>query len=83
MKNVHVHVQNARVHDYTETHSRCSASLQTQTGKKMKTANFKKLLLSIKDKDMQQHRELINEAFESWKGNLEQLDDVCVIGVRI
>ena len=24
-----------------------------------------------------------DEAFEKWRGNLEQLDDVCVIGVKI
>ena len=27
--------------------------------------------------------ELIDEAFETWKGEYEQLDDVCVIGVRV
>ena len=25
----------------------------------------------------------INEIFEQWKGGFEQLDDVCLIGVRI
>ncbi len=54
-----------------------------EKGKKMKTANFKKLLLNIKDENMQKQKELIDEAFESWKGDLEQLDDVCVIGVRV
>jgi serine phosphatase RsbU (regulator of sigma subunit) len=52
-------------------------------GKKLKTANFKKLLLSIQKENMQKQKELIDEAFESWKGNIEQLDDVCVIGVKI
>ncbi len=54
-----------------------------EQGKKMKTANFKKLLLSIKDENMEQQKQFIDQAFESWKGELEQLDDVCVIGVRI
>ncbi len=54
-----------------------------EKGKKMKTANFKKLLLSIQNENMQKQRELINRAFEDWKGDIEQLDDVCVIGVRI
>ncbi|MDF1672287.1 MAG: tetratricopeptide repeat protein [Vicingaceae bacterium] len=52
-------------------------------GKKLKTANFKKLLLSIQKENMQKQKELLDEAFESWRGNLEQLDDVCVIGVKI
>lgn len=54
-----------------------------EKGKKLKTANFKKLLLSIQNESMEKQKQLIDEAFEKWKGKLEQLDDVCVIGVRI
>ena len=54
-----------------------------EKGKKFKAANFKKLLLSIQSESMDRQKELIDEAFEKWRGNLEQLDDVCVIGVRI
>lgn len=32
---------------------------------------------------MSKQKELLNITFEDWKGNLEQLDDVCVVGVRI
>jgi hypothetical protein len=28
-------------------------------------------------------RRKLNDAFESWKGDLEQIDDVCVAGLRI
>ncbi len=52
-------------------------------GKKFKAASFKKLLLSIQNVSIEQQRQLIDEAFEKWKGDLEQLDDVCVIGVRM
>ena len=41
------------------------------------------LLLSIQDKTMEEQKLLIDGAFETWRGNLEQIDDVCVIGVRI
>jgi serine phosphatase RsbU (regulator of sigma subunit) len=51
--------------------------------KKFKTANFKKLLLSIKDQKMEEQKGIIDKAFEDWKGEFEQLDDVCVIGVRV
>ena len=54
-----------------------------EKGKKLKTTNFKKLLLSIQNENMQKQKQLIDEAFENWKGNLEQLDDVCVIGVKV
>ncbi|MCB0478460.1 MAG: tetratricopeptide repeat protein [Crocinitomicaceae bacterium] len=52
-------------------------------GKKFKTTHFKKFLLSIQDKDMEQQGEQIEETFERWKGVFEQVDDVCVIGVRV
>lgn len=32
---------------------------------------------------MQSQKALIDDAFEDWKGELDQLDDICVIGVRI
>ncbi|MEZ4937045.1 MAG: tetratricopeptide repeat protein [Crocinitomicaceae bacterium] len=54
-----------------------------EKGKKFKAANFKNLLLSVQKENMDKQRELIDQAFEEWKGNLEQLDDVCVIGVRV
>ncbi|MCB9224085.1 MAG: tetratricopeptide repeat protein [Crocinitomicaceae bacterium] len=52
-------------------------------GKKFKASSFKALLLEIVHLPMADQKERLNEAFESWKGQLEQLDDVCVIGVRI
>ena len=54
-----------------------------EKGKKFKAKNFKNLLISIQVESMERQKELLDEAFEKWKGNLEQLDDVCVIGVRI
>lgn len=54
-----------------------------EAGKKYKSANFKKLLLSMYDKPMDKQQEIINKEFEKWKGGLEQVDDVCIIGVRV
>jgi serine phosphatase RsbU (regulator of sigma subunit)/tetratricopeptide (TPR) repeat protein len=51
-------------------------------GKKFKAKAFRDLLLSIQSETMEKQRELINEAFENWRGDLEQVDDVCVIGVK-
>ncbi len=50
--------------------------------KKFKTRNFKKLLLSVQTESMTNQRKLIEDAFEEWRGSYEQIDDVCVIGVR-
>ena len=52
-------------------------------GKKLMYKPFKNLLLSIQDKTMNEQKTMLEQYFEDWKGNLEQVDDVCVIGVRI
>lgn len=52
-------------------------------GKKFKSANFKHLLLSIQDQPMEKQKTLIDNAFEDWKNNIEQVDDVCIMGVRV
>jgi len=54
-----------------------------ERGKKFKAKAFRELLLSIQDKAMEEQKITINETFETWKGDLEQIDDVCVIGVRL
>jgi serine phosphatase RsbU (regulator of sigma subunit) len=51
-------------------------------GKKYKSINFKKLLLSIKVKPVDEQLTIIKQNFDQWKGDLEQLDDVCVIGFK-
>jgi serine phosphatase RsbU (regulator of sigma subunit) len=52
-------------------------------GKKFKYAQFKQLLVSIQEEPMEKQKELINRNFEEWRGELEQIDDVCVIGVKV
>lgn len=51
--------------------------------KKFKSVNFKKLLLSMQDKPMAFQKQLLENAYDSWRGDHEQIDDVSVIGVRI
>lgn len=53
-----------------------------ETGKKFKAKKFKDLLLENKDEPMAKQKEILENAFEDWKGSLEQIDDVCVIGVK-
>jgi serine phosphatase RsbU (regulator of sigma subunit) len=50
--------------------------------KKYKSRRLKKLLLSIQAESMEDQGTLIKAAYESWRGNNEQIDDVCMIGVR-
>ncbi|MFN6038794.1 MAG: tetratricopeptide repeat protein, partial [Bacteroidota bacterium] len=52
-------------------------------GKKYKYTQLKEFLISIADLNMQEQHQKLKSEFESWKGNLEQIDDVCLIGIRI
>jgi serine phosphatase RsbU (regulator of sigma subunit) len=51
-------------------------------GKKFRYKQFQELVLSIHHlpADEQEHR--LDQAFREWKSNLEQVDDVCVAGIR-
>ena len=52
-------------------------------GKKMKYKPFKEVLVSIHQDEMSAQRKALQQSFENWRGDYEQIDDVCVIGVRI
>ena len=51
--------------------------------KKFKIKAFRSLILSIQEKTMKEQKIFLEDTFERWKGDLEQIDDVCVIGVKI
>ena len=52
-------------------------------GKKFMTKRFKKLLLEIYPKPMDEQREILWNTLLEWRGDIEQLDDIIVIGVRV
>ncbi|MBP7810351.1 MAG: SpoIIE family protein phosphatase [Bacteroidia bacterium] len=52
-------------------------------GKKFKSSNLEKLFLSISQHNIEEQKQLIDKTFQEWKGVYEQLDDVCVIGVKL
>lgn len=54
-----------------------------QNGKKFKFKKLQKLIQSIAHMSMNEQNDLLEEAFVSWRGKHEQVDDVCVIGVKI
>lgn len=51
--------------------------------KKYKKNQFKDFLLSIHQKPMEKQYELVNAEFIAWKGNNEQTDDICILGVKL
>ena len=57
--------------------------LEGDKGKKMKSKKFKKLLLDIQNEPMEQQHNILNKHFFNWKNDFEQIDDVCVFGVKV
>ncbi|MCX8079829.1 MAG: SpoIIE family protein phosphatase [Bacteroidia bacterium] len=53
------------------------------SGKKFKNKNLQELLLSIAHEPMHIQKQKLEKAFENWKGSLEQVDDVTIMGIRI
>jgi ligand-binding sensor domain-containing protein/serine phosphatase RsbU (regulator of sigma subunit) len=49
-------------------------------GKKFMSKKLKNLLISIQDKPMEEQKVILDENFEEWRGNFEQIDDVVLIG---
>ena len=52
-------------------------------GKKFMVKKMREYVLSISHLSLEEQHQKIKEAFTNWKGNIEQVDDVCVIGVKI
>jgi serine phosphatase RsbU (regulator of sigma subunit) len=52
-------------------------------GKKFRYKTLKTLLLQIHHLPLNQQRDILDKTFEKWKGELSQIDDVCIIGIRI
>ena len=54
-----------------------------EKGKKFMSKNLKELLLANAHLPMQQQKELLDNTFNNWVGDLEQVDDVTLIGIKI
>jgi serine phosphatase RsbU (regulator of sigma subunit) len=52
-------------------------------GKKFKYKQLAELIFSSRNLGMQEQKDKLERAFTSWKGDLEQIDDVCIIGLRL
>ncbi len=52
-------------------------------GKKFKYKQLNELLLSSSNQTMLEQKNILNKTFSNWKGNLEQVDDVLIIGIKV
>jgi serine phosphatase RsbU (regulator of sigma subunit) len=53
------------------------------SGKKLKYHQLKEYISNIKHQSLNEHQVAFATMFDTWKGDIEQLDDVCLIGIRI
>lgn len=51
-------------------------------GKKMMKKHFRELLVKLNHLPIEERKDALANAFEEWRGTLDQLDDVLVIGVK-
>jgi ligand-binding sensor domain-containing protein/serine phosphatase RsbU (regulator of sigma subunit) len=50
---------------------------------KIKARQFRQWLLEIHQLPMKEQKDILEQKYENWKGNNEQTDDVCVVGIKI
>lgn len=51
--------------------------------KKFKAKNLKNLLVRISNEKINRQIDILRTTFFNWKGDLEQIDDVCIMGIEI
>lgn len=54
-----------------------------ESGKKFKTKKLLETLKNLKDIPLEKQKEILLNTFTVWKGDLAQVDDVCVLGIRL
>ncbi|MES2513170.1 MAG: tetratricopeptide repeat protein [Bacteroidota bacterium] len=54
-----------------------------EKGKKFKYKTLNELILDNHTKLMVEQKHVLKNAFDGWRGHLEQVDDVCVIGLKL
>ncbi|NPA67281.1 MAG: SpoIIE family protein phosphatase [Chlorobi bacterium] len=54
-----------------------------KSGKKLMNKRFKNMLLNIQNYGMEKQKNIVERFYRKWKGDLEQTDDIVLIGIRI
>ncbi len=54
-----------------------------EKGRKLKSVKFQELILTIKSKPMTEQKQILDNFLTKWRGDLEQLDDIIIIGLKL
>jgi serine phosphatase RsbU (regulator of sigma subunit)/Tfp pilus assembly protein PilF len=54
-----------------------------EKGKKFKYRQLNEKLLEISEKPMDEQKAILESTFNTWRGKLEQVDDVLIVGLRV
>ncbi|MCW8897716.1 MAG: tetratricopeptide repeat protein [Flavobacteriales bacterium] len=54
-----------------------------EKGKKFKYKPFKELIIESSSTSLENQKEVLSKKIENWKGQLEQVDDICIIGIKV
>jgi serine phosphatase RsbU (regulator of sigma subunit) len=52
-------------------------------GRKYKFQKFRDFLVSIHKKSMEDQKKMLDTEIENWRGNMPQIDDILVMGIKI
>ena len=52
-------------------------------GKKFMNKKLRELIIENSHLPLNEQKDILSKTFSEWKSDLEQIDDVCVIGVRV
>jgi serine phosphatase RsbU (regulator of sigma subunit) len=51
--------------------------------KTLRSEYFRNILINIHQKPMDEQRTILENTFEEWRGNIEQIDDILILGIRM
>lgn len=54
-----------------------------EKGKKFKASSLKEQIISMRNLSMHAQKEKLKVVLEDWRGSMEQIDDICVFGVKV
>ena len=54
-----------------------------EKGKKFMYKPFKRLLLKYSQRPLKEQYEILSQTLDEWMGDIEQVDDICVMGLRL